>query len=82
MSGSVLRLLQHSFRAGRLDQCGYLFCLMPYDDHGFLGAKRCRRAQDVLDQRAASGAVQHFRQPRLQPGTFSGGKDHDGQIMV
>ena len=41
------------------------------------GGERVRRAQDVLDQGEAGGAVEHLGIRGLHPGSLAGGEDHD-----
>ena len=77
----MLRLLQDDAGTSGLNDSGHLLCLMPYDDHRFLRAKRGAGAQHLLDQRAASCAVQDFSKTRLQPRTFSRGKNDNGKIF-
>ncbi len=81
VSGSVLRVLQDAFGIPGFDDSHDLFGLMPYDDNRLFRSEWGASAQHVLDQRAASGAVQHFRKTRLEPRTFSGGQDDDGKIV-
>jgi len=82
MPSSVLRLLQDRFGSERLNCGGYLFGLVAYDNESLLGSERRARSDNVLDERSSSGAVQNLRNARLQPRTFSRGKDDDRQIMI
>ena len=60
MPGAVLRMLQNSLRAEGLNHGSNLFGLVPHDDKRLFCAQRRARANDVLDERASSGAVQNF----------------------
>ena len=44
------------------------------------GLQRLRRARHVVDERHASGAVQHLWQRRLHPRAFAGGKYNDVEV--
>ena len=56
VAGAVLRLLQDGFDIERLDGGGNLFGLMADDGDDFFGVKRQAGADDVIDERAATGA--------------------------
>jgi hypothetical protein len=78
MRGPELRLLDGELEVGMsgqtlLDE----FCFMPYN-YGRGGRVNCSRStKDVLEHRAASNFVQHFRERRFHPGPLPGGKNDD-----
>jgi hypothetical protein len=55
---------------------------MAYDRNKFPGFQRLAGAHDVLDQRAAPRAVQHFSQRGFQPCAFARGQNHDCDVGV
>ena len=62
VAGAALRLLQHGADSQRLKQGGNLLGLMADDGDDGARLERLAGAHDVLDQRAAAGAMQHFGQ--------------------
>jgi hypothetical protein len=79
--GSVLRLLQDGGRAARFYHGHDLLGLMAHNDEGLFGAQGSTRPKHLLDQGAATCAVEHLRKAGLQPGAFSGGKDNDSKFF-
>jgi hypothetical protein len=57
VAGAVLRLLQDSLRAKRLNYRRYLLRLMAHHDNRFPCAQWRARADDVFDERASPGTV-------------------------
>jgi hypothetical protein len=52
--------------------------LVANDDHGLARLQWLTGAGDLFDERASTGAVQHFGQAGLETGTFSRSEDYDG----
>ena len=75
MTGAVLRLLQNSGRSRRGDGCGDIFSPMSDDYDSFFCAKRGAGSDNLLDQRAASGAMQDFGEARFEARAFAGGEN-------
>ena len=82
VSGAVLRLLQHHRCARAVDRCGDLFRLVPDHYDSFFWLQRRTRANHLLHQRSAAGAVQHFCEARFQAGAFTGGEYDYGKIFI
>jgi hypothetical protein len=62
MARSALRLLQNSFHSERRNGSGYIIGLVPHNRNNFARLHWLTSAHDVLDQRPAACAMQHFCQ--------------------
>jgi hypothetical protein len=71
--GASLRLLDDNLHAQRLDNCRHLLGLMPHNGNNRTRLQHLTGADDVLDQAAASGAVQNFGERGLQTRTLARG---------
>jgi hypothetical protein len=77
----MLGVLQNGLRAKRLDQGSHLFSLMSHYNDSFLCAQRSTGTQHLLHQRPPSRTVQDFGKAGLEPGAFSGRKNHYGEVF-
>jgi hypothetical protein len=82
MAGAVLRLLQNCFDAERFDDGGNLFCLVADDGNDFSCVERQAGADDVIDERAATGVVQNFGEAGFEAGAFASGEDEDSNVVI
>jgi hypothetical protein len=73
-----LWLLHNGDGIERLDNGGDLLGLMSYDNDGLPQLERLACAHNMFDERAPTGAVQHFRQAGFQPSAFAGCENDDG----
>ena len=80
MARAALRLLLHRIRAQRFGQRAHFFRLVPHYHQNLRGLQRLAGAYDVLDQRPASRAMQHFRQIGTHPRSLPSGQNHDHSV--
>jgi len=80
MARPALRLLQDGMSAKRFRDRRDILGLMADDDQNLRRLQRLARAHDVFDERAASRAMQNFREIGTHARPFSGGEDDDGSV--
>ncbi len=78
----TLRLLQNCFDAEGCDGARHIIGLMPNHRHNLARFERLARAHHMLDERSATGTMQHFCQRGFQPRALAGRKDHDHKVGI
>jgi hypothetical protein len=78
--GSALWRLQNGLRAKRLSQFSDGFRLVADNGNELRGLQRLARANDVLEQRTSSGAVQNFGEFGTHARPFPRGKNHENCV--
>jgi hypothetical protein len=82
VAGAVLRQLQNGFDAEWFDEGGNLFCLVADDGNDFSCVERQAGADDVVNERTATGGVQDFCEAGFEAGAFASGEDEDGYVVI
>jgi hypothetical protein len=78
----ALRLLQYRFDAERRDDSAHVIGLVPYNRHDFARLDRLASSRNVLDERPAACAVQHFCQRGFQPSPFARRQNHNHIVRI
>jgi hypothetical protein len=80
VAGSSLRFLNDRLHACGIENCGNISGLMADDGNDGARLDGLTGSNDVVDQSATAGAVQHLGEGRLEARSLAGSQDDDGKI--
>ena len=75
-------MLQNGFDFEGFDGGGDLFGLVADDGDDFFHVQRQAGADDVINQRAATGMVKNFCEAGFEASAFASGEDEDGNVVI